>query len=264
MISGRWGRGTAVAIAAAVAVTMALAAAGTAAAAAAPPDGAALLDRYVEVTGGKAAYDSVQTRILHATLELPAMNIKMDLTQYQARPNKTYVVVESQVVGKIESGVTGTVAWETSTMTGPRLLEGTEEQETMRNAIFDATENWRRTYPKAETVGADTVDGRPCWKVVLTPRFGRTRTNWFDQETGLIRQSELVSESPAGTIQTVIRPSEYKKVGGLLLPHRAETTVLSQKRVLTIRSVELNAALPADRFAPPADVQKLIDAKAKK
>jgi hypothetical protein len=234
------------------------------AAAAGPPDGAAVMDRYVAVTGGKAAYDSVQNRVMHGTLDLAAMNIKLDLTEYQARPNKSYVVVESQVIGKIESGVSGGCAWETSTMTGPRLLEGAEEQETMRNAIFDLTENWRRIYPKADVVAADTVDGRLCWKVVLTPRFGRTRTHWFDQETGLIQKTEVVSESPAGTVTAIVRPGDYRKVGGILMPHRAETEVLGQKRVLTVHSVEQNVALPANRFDPPADVQKLIDAKPKK
>ena len=37
-----------------------------------------------------------------------------------------------------------------------------------------------------------------------------------------------------------------------------------QRDVVDLFAVELNAALPANRFDPPADVQKLIDAKAKK
>jgi len=248
---------------AAVALGLSLAL-GAAAAAAAPPAGAAVMDRYVEATGGKAAYDSVQNRVVHATLELPAQNVKLDVTQYQARPNQVYVVIESQVIGKIESGVSGGFAWETSTMTGPRLKEGAEEQETMRDAIFDLMANWRRTYPKAEVAGADTVDGRPCWKVALTPRFGRARTNWFDQETGLMQKTEFVSESPMGTVTAIVRPGDYRKVGSLLMPHRAETEVLGQKRILTIHSVEQNVVLPANRFDPPADVKKLIDAKPKK
>jgi len=70
-----------------------------------------------------------------------------------------------------------------------------------------------------------------------------------------------VSESPAGTVTALIRPSDYRRVGSLLLPHHAETEVLGQKRVLTVHSIEQNVTLPANRFDPPADVQKLIDAK---
>jgi zinc protease len=245
-------------------LALALAVAGRAPAAAAPPDGAAILDRYVEVTGGKAAYDSVQNRVVHATLEIPAQSIKLDVTHYQARPNQSYSVVESQVLGKIESGVSGGFAWESSTMAGPRLKDGAEEQEAMREAAFDMMASWRRYFPKAELAGEDTVGGRRCWKVVMTPRFGRPRTNWFDQETGLVQKSEFVAESAAGAVAATVYPGDYRKVGGILMPFRAETTVLGQKRILTIHSVEQNVELPAKRFAPPADVQKLIDAKAKK
>ena len=237
--------------------------AGPAAAAAAPPEGAAILDRYLEVTGGKAAYEAVKNRVIKATLELPAQSIKLDFVLYTARPKLAYTVLESQMVGKIESGVYEGYAWETSTMTGPRLKEGSEELEAVRDANFDLMVNWRKTYPKVEVVGADTVDGVPCWKVVMTPRFGRARTAWYEQEAGLVKQIEITAESPAGALTALIKQSDYRKVDGLLMPHRSETDVAGAKRVLTIHSVEHDVDLPADRFTPPADVQKLIEARKK-
>lgn len=236
---------------------------GPGAGAAEAPDGAAILDRYIEVTGGKDAYAAVKNRVIQATLELPAQSIKLDFTLYTARPKLAYTVLESQMVGKIESGVYDGYAWETSTMTGPRLKEGPEELEAVRDATFDLMLNWRKTYPKVEVAGADTVDGVPCWKVVMTPKFGRARTAWYEQESGLVKQIEIVAESQAGALTALIKQGDYKEVDGLRMPHRSETDVAGAKRVLTIHEVKHNVDLPADRFTPPADVQKLIEARKK-
>jgi hypothetical protein len=60
-----------------------------------------------------------------------------------------------------------------------------------------------------------------------------------------------------------VEQGDYKEVDGILIPHRSETDVAGTKRLLTIHSIEQNVDLPEDRFHPPADVQKLIDAKKK-
>ena len=95
------------------------------------PEAAEILDRYVEATGGLEAYDKIQNRMIKGTLELTGQGISLDITLYQARPQKSYNLIESEVTGKIEKGTSDGVAWEDSMMSGPRILEG-EERDPVR------------------------------------------------------------------------------------------------------------------------------------
>jgi outer membrane lipoprotein-sorting protein len=231
------------------------------AAAAESPDAARVLDRYVEVTGGKAAHDAVRNCVTEMTLTLPGQEVSFDVTVYTARPNLMYTVVESPLTGKIENGVDGEVAWELSTMTGPRIKQGAERAAALRDATFDAMANWREVYAQAEIAGDDTVDDYACTKVLLTPKEGRPRTAYFDRDLGLLRRVDLTVDTPAGAIPTQMRMDDYGKAGELLVAHRSEITAMSQKRVMTVRSIRHNVELPADRFDPPAEVQKLLQPK---
>lgn len=254
--------GRAAGLAASVTLFLALLAASAARAeAVGSPDAARVLDRYVEVTGGKAAHDAVRSSITQMTLTLPAQEMSFVVTIYAARPNLVYMVLDSPQLGKSENGVNGEIAWERSAMTGPRLREGAEKANALRDATFDAMASWREVFAEVEMAGEETLDGRPCDKVVLTPEAGKPRTAYFDRESGLLRRLDFTTESPAGAIRAQMRMDDYRKVGRILVAHRSEITALSQKRVMTVNSIQQNVDLPADRFEPPAEIQKLLQAR---
>ncbi len=227
-----------------------------------PEDAAAkLLDRFVEVTGGKAAHAAICSTMIRLTLTLPAQDITLAMTLYQARPNRLYTRLESEVTGIIESGVNGDVAWESSAMGGPRLKEGQEKADALRDANFDALARWRDFYAKAELAGADSVGGAVCDKVVLTPVSGTPRTAYIDRASGLIVRYDLTAETPAGAVTVKSLLGDYRKEGGVLMPHRTEIDALGQRRVMVMDSVAVNPEIPAGRFDPPAEVRKLLEAK---
>jgi hypothetical protein len=232
-------------------------------AASAPPDAADVMDRYVEATGGKKAHDAVQTSVTRMTLTLPAQDISFALTAYGARPNKVYTVLESDVMGKIESGADGEIAWDLSTMMGPRLKEGQEKEDALRDATFGAMGRWREVYAKVELAGEDTVGGRTCDKVLMTPKTGKPRTAYFERETGLLRRVDITVESPAGVVTAQTLLGDYREVGQLLVPYRTEVIALGQTRLMTVESIEHNVDLPPDRFDPPAEVKELLEVRGK-
>ena len=222
---------------------------------------AKVLDRYVEATGGKAAHEAVTSSVSKVTLTIPAQSITLNMMLYQARPNRLYTRIESEMTGVIESGVSDSVAWEMSAMSGPRLKEGQEKADALRDAAFDALTDWRVYYPKVELAGVDTVDGAVCDKVVLTPATGTPRTMYLERASGLIRRYDLTVESPAGSLTVKSTLGDYRKEGAILVPHRTEIDALGQKRVMTVDSVAVNPDIPSERFAPPAEVKKLLEAK---
>jgi hypothetical protein len=227
------------------------------------PSGETVLARYVEASGGIAAFQALKTRFVKATMEIPSAGVVLGLTIYAAAPDRTYTLAESDVTGKIESGTTDGVAWEISPQRGAIVKTGPERDDAMRDAILDRMVHWKDTVKTAECVGIGMIDSKPAFKVVVTPKTGSAQTFYFDRTTGLVLQVESVAVMPGGTVTVFAKPSDYRKVDGVLIPFTNRVTLveIGQDRVVTVQKVEHNTDVPASRFALPAEIKALVPAK---
>lgn len=221
------------------------------------PKGETLLDKYVEVTGGKAAYSKIHGQMMTGTMEFPAMGLKGTLTIYSAEPDKQYFEVALDGVGKMQEGSNGDVAWANSAMQGPRLKEGAEKAESFLKAKFNPDLKWRDLYKTVETVGVETVEGKECYKVMATPKIGNPATRWYDKDSNLLVKMSSITVSPAGDIQTDMTLSDYRKEGSILMPHKMNLKAGPMEFAMTIDSVQINPEIPKDRFEIPDEVKAL-------
>jgi len=182
------------------------------------PSAESVLDRYVQVTGGKQAYDKRKTEIAHGTLEYTSLGIKGTITRYAADPDKYYASLDIEGLGKVEMGVNGQVAWENSALLGPRLKSGVERAEAIREGSMNSTVNWRKLYPKVQNAGIETIDGEDCYKVIMTPAEGQPMIGYYQKKSGLQVKITTVSSTQMGDIPVELIASEYKDFGGILEP----------------------------------------------
>ena len=120
---------------------------------AAPTDfrtGEAVVDNYVEVTGGAAAWGKLHNTVMKGSMAMPSMGIKGKVTIYAAEPNKLCESTDLAGVGKVIEGTDGTHAWTFSAMQGPQLKKGEELAESLREATFHKEAEWRSIYTSAE------------------------------------------------------------------------------------------------------------------
>jgi hypothetical protein len=225
------------------------------------PDAADVIAGFVEASGGREAYEKVGNRVTRANLELVGQGITLGVTIYAERPDHNYVVIESDVIGRIDKGSDGETVWETSITTGPQIKEGTERTDYLRESNFDKFFRWQELYESAEVTGTEDVDGRPCLKLVMTPPDSHPQSWYFDRESRLLVAVDLVSDTPAGQIPVKTLLGDYREVDGLLLPFETRIVVLGSERKLTMLEIRHDVELPADRFTPPQDVRELIAAR---
>jgi hypothetical protein len=223
------------------------------------PKAETILDHYVEVTGGKAAYEQHKTEVLRGTIAFPAQGLTGQLTRYSAAPDKEYSVVELGPIGKIESGVANGIAWEKSVILGPRVKNGDEKEQAVRESRFNSPLEWRKVYSKVETAGVETAEGEECYKVVLTPPSGKPETQFFSRKSGLLVKTTATAASQMGEINVEVTVSDYKSFGGVLMPTRSKQKAGGQELEVSVTGVGVNEAIPPDTFNPPADVKALID-----
>jgi len=221
------------------------------------PTAEEVLDKAIDALGGKAAMEKQHTRVSKGTFEIPAAGQKGTLISYEAAPDKYYQVIELAGGGKFEGGSDGEVYWE-ATPQGARILEGEEKALKVRDSRFNAPLYWRTLYKKVECTGTEDVDGRPCYKVVMTPELGTPQTYYYDCKSYLALRMDLVLKTPQGPIPAEIRFTEYKKADGVLIPQKIVQKVLGGEQIMNVDSIECNVDIPAERFALPEAIKGLL------
>lgn len=216
--------------------------------------------RYVDATGGMSAYSALKSQVITGNMEFVGQGVSGKLTSWIAIPGRVRTTLDLAGIGKVESGMSGGKGWQNSAMQGARLMEGPELAQMTRMSRLNAMSNWREYYESATTEAAEDVDGKPCYRVAMVPK-GDTKAEliWFDKESGLVAQSRMTLQSPAGEMMMESRPSDYREVGGLKLAHKLVQAVGPTQVRTIMEKIEINVEIPASQFEPPAEVKALMN-----
>lgn len=221
------------------------------------PKAEEILDKFVEATGGKAAYEKIHNEKATGTFEFLGKGVKGTMVNFRAEPNKMYTRIELENIGAIEDGTDGETAWTLSALQGPHIKEGEERAVALREATIRAPLEWRKLYKSAETSGVQDVNGQACYKLTLTPNEGKPETWYYDKKSNLLVKMSMTVVSQMGEIPTETTVSEYKAQDGLLSPRKSHHSALGQEFEITISQIEYNVDIPKDRFNLPAEIKAL-------
>jgi len=225
------------------------------------PKAEEVIQKAIDAMGGAEAMAQISNRRIDGRMELPAMGIKAPWVVYWDNAGRIRTVISSDVLGKIEAGGDGTVFWETMAMTGPKIKKGPELALARKEADLGGLVNWRTWYAAAETAGADSVDAKPAWKVVLTPKEGAPETWYFDQANGLPVRISLTMSTDQGEIPAEQFMGDYRQVDGLLVSFYLKQTLMGgiQTMEFFADSLRHNIEIPAGTFDFPPEVAALLE-----
>jgi hypothetical protein len=201
------------------------------------PDGRALIDRYVELIGGRDAVLSREFIRSTGQFQMPAMGVTGDLTAYQSQSGKNAVRVSIPGLGEIRSGFDGEVGWSLDPIQGPRVMDGEELEQTREEASFASSIRDESLVESVETLEQGEMNGEACWRVLVRWNSGRETTDCYSVESGLMVASVSSQESPMGTIQVTSLLSDYRELGGFLMPTRMTQQMMGQEQVMVFTDV---------------------------
>lgn len=222
------------------------------------PSGESLIKRCIESEGGAKAIDRARTAVMTGTVELTGHNLSGPLQIFE-QGNKSYTSIELPGIGKMEEGFDGEVAWESNVLQGPRVKDGEELAAAKRDSRISLLGDWKDFYKSAVTVGPEDVNGKPAWKVRMTPIEGKGVENFFfDRTTGLLVKMTQTLPTALGDIPVEMTMGDYREVDGIQTPFLMTQAAMGQNMALHIEKVTYNAKIPEGRFDLPADVKALI------
>ncbi|HTS50581.1 MAG TPA: DUF620 domain-containing protein [Bryobacteraceae bacterium] len=223
------------------------------------PSADAVLNRFVDAIGGRAVLEKRHNQVEHGTVEIAAMGLKGDLTIYEAEPNKNRMVIDLTGIGKIESGTDGTVAWENNPLQGPRVKQGVELTDALRDAAFNAPLSVHQLYSKIEVTGTETTEGHDCYKLVLTPKDGNPTTEYYDKTSGFLIKTSATRSTAMGDVTAEMVFDDYRKDGDEVMPHKLIQRAAQMEIQIVVAKTEVNVDLPKDAFELPADIKELVN-----
>jgi hypothetical protein len=221
------------------------------------PTAQQVVARYVQAIGGLQALSSQQYRHMTAEMSMPAAGITMNMDAYQARAGNKFVVkMEIPGMGNMGMGYDGQTAWSSNPMSGPKLLEGKELAETLRQYDFESNMNFARMFASMETVGRDTVNGESCIKLRMVTPGGDEVMNCFADDDGMLIGGSARVTTEAGTTESQMTFSDYRDFGGIKMPTVTSMSAMGQQIEIRVKSITTEP-IDASVFALPAEIAAL-------
>jgi hypothetical protein len=224
------------------------------------PSGESLIQRFIDRSGGAAAYAKAQNAQMTGTVDIAGRNISGKVEMVE-EGGKSWMGLELQGIGKMEQGFDGETAWESNPIQGSRLIEGDEKSALKRSSGFSLVQSWKDDYSAARTVGEEDFHGKPAWKVEMTPKEGKAETFYFDKESSLLLGMSATVSTPLGDIAADVTLSDYRAIDGIQTPFTMTQGAMGQVIVMHFDRITYNAPVPKERFALPADVKALLAKK---
>lgn len=202
-----------------------------------------VLNKYVDVIGGKEKISSIKDRTIKMSGSTQGMNITVTLSQKY--PNKLLQVIDAGVFQQktVFDGENGKVE-----IMGQVQNLNNEQLEVLKGQAIDAILDYSKYGIKPELVAIETINGKDAYKVILTSSSGNKTIQYYDVESGyLIRIVSNVS-TPQGNFTQTMDMSDYRDVNGIKYPFKYVQSFGPQSIELTVTSVEMNTGLPDSLF----------------
>jgi hypothetical protein len=208
-----------------------------------------VIARYLDAVGGKKVISSIKSMYVEGTMDIMGMEATTKTTTLSGKGVK----MEMDMMGStVVNCITDESGWTINPFmggTGPTDLP--EEQYNMAKEqirigapFIDYAE---RGY-KAELLGEETIGDAKTVKIKMTSPDNIVTEHFFDKESGyLIRSAE-----PGEMGQNVSTFSDYREIGGYIMPYKIEVDAGGQAMInATYNKVELNVPVDESIFAKP-------------
>jgi hypothetical protein len=195
-------------------------------------------------------------------MEMPAQKISGKMEVFAARPNKLVMRVNMPGLGDVTTGHNGEVAWMSTAITGPMLLEGPMLTEVATQADFEHSLHDPADYEVMEVLGKEQFNGEECYKLKLVHRRSFESTEFFSVKTGLQLGFIATQTTQFGPVKATTIVTDYKKFGDLFMPSKTIQKASGIETVMTIEQMEYDKVDPSV-FATPPEVKTLLDQKRK-
>lgn len=227
-----------------------------------------ILEKYVQALGGRAALESIGSRMTRLTLlrsklvnagtasaTVIARGEAWTMEITQKAPDK-YLSISDTPGGIVTQGFNGSVGWVKSS-SGQRPLSGAALAQLKRQADLQRELKLREQYPRMTVVGKENLADREAWVVEAFMPEQRRERLFFDAQSGLLLRRVALTRTALGDDPEQTDYEDYRAVDGVKLPFKIIVSYLDDNHYGTTRivsEVRQNLTIEDAKFnAPPTE-----------
>jgi hypothetical protein len=219
----------------------------------AAPSGEELIKKHLKAIGGEEAHRKLKTRQMKGVIQIPAMGLAADMVLTLKAPDKQRVDIDIPGMGKVSEGYDGKIAWASNAMLGGVIEKsGAALKEAKKQADFYRDIDLMTRYESWTLKGKETVDGKSTHMIEGKSKEGTTDVLYLDEQTHLIVQLKVETETDEGRVVVTSRLGDYKEVDGIQVPHSISVEAEAGGFNMKVTEVKHGLELDDKLFAKPA------------
>lgn len=204
-----------------------------------------VLEKYIRALGGRAALQSITSRIAKGSISAPLLgNAQGTIEIYARQPNKQLTEIKAPVLGVLRTGFNGTLAWEEDNgkvQDAPDFIK--------READFYFPLKMRELYPRLELKGKEKTGGTEAYRIEAQG-YGKPKRWYFDVETGLLIRKEV--RDATDKLLSSEDYEDYRVIDGIKIAFITRSFEDNLTFIVKLNEVKHNLAIDDAIFEKPA------------
>jgi len=208
----------------------------------------AILDRFVQALGGRAALEKITTMTFTGVMNVSGAKGPGKASEYFEYPDHFAALAEIPGYGTVRTVYDGKAAWNVDPKKGVTEFSGAQLADIRHRADIHWDLKLREFYPGLALTGRENVGGREAW-VLESTVDGWTYRFFFDTGTGLLIRFDTDTHGPAGNSTVLV--GDYRQVGPIKFSFAASMTGARGGWSRQLSEVKLNVPIDGSVFARP-------------
>lgn len=214
----------------------------------------AVLAKYVEALGGKAAIEKITNSVGKATSTVNGTEVKVEVVR--AAPARLASRVEIPGMDPIREVYDGKKAWAVSPFQGSVERTGEELAKVARDAVFHQPLQMKQLFAPLTYGGAETVAGKKVEVLSAKLAGGALEKFCFSPDTGLLVRRESEYDTSGGRMKTAMTFEDYRPLDGVKQPYLIRMNLEppgagTMDFEMKLSEMRQNVTLPENAFAKP-------------
>ncbi|KQC30904.1 M16 family metallopeptidase [Flagellimonas eckloniae] len=199
-----------------------------------------ILEKYIEVIGGKEKLESVESYALSAEAEMQGMKLELEMK----KTTKDQFMQDVKVMGnsmqkQVLDGDKGYMVAQ-----GQRKDLSPEEIERIKEESAAFPELNYLVAGNISLEGIEAIGDKKAYKLNITDK----KSSFYDIETGLKLQEVSTEEVQGQQMANTLQFSDYKEVSGIKFPFKLNQTMGPQNFEFIVKEIKVNEGVSASDF----------------
>ncbi|RDY59554.1 insulinase family protein [Flagellimonas nanhaiensis] len=201
---------------------------------------ATVLEKYIEVIGGKTKLEGVESYAMLAEAEMQGMTLELEMK----KTAKDQFMQDIKVMGnsmqkQVLDGDKGYMMAQ-----GQRKDLSPEEIEKIKEESAAFPELNYLSVGNITVEGIEPVGGKKAYKLKITEK----KTVFYDVETGLKLKETNIEEAQGQPMTNTLEYEDYREVSGIMFPFKMVQTVGPQSFDFQVKEIKVNEGVSASDF----------------